>query len=677
MKHLKHLLKYKFLIMIFVFAFTNLASAQTVSTTDQTFTGADFGLSKEVPINTSDIHSSYGNILTATIRVEYDENILTYTGYTNMHPTIAAQSVNVFPAGGNGVVQFNIEGNNFTPFQWPDGKAWDIQFTYNGGYSALDITLAEFLNYEYTTFNAAVTNGSVDGFADISATDGDWHTTSIWSPPANMGLLTAPGPGHNVSINPGGTVTISADAICNDLTIGASSNGQLTLNSGNLEVLGDFLIESVATGTGSFIQNGTLTVTGTSTVQQYVTGSSYQDIYHLMGIPVNSVESYTTFLNCYLKTYNETTGLYEDVQNDPGPAGNVTLNTPMVGYSVGYAMGGLNKLIDFNGTLLTGNQSIAVTKTVGEGDGWNLVGNPYPSSIDWDHVDWTKTNIAAEVAVWNSIAGNFIYWNGTVGSLTDGIIPPMQGFFVEATDATGTIGVTNGVRTHSSYAFYKSTVNDLLSLKATGANEYFDAVFVNFNSNSTEGFDYDFDGHKLSGLETAPQLFAIIPGHDLSINVLPEITENTGIDLGFTCGISAVYTITADGIESFAISTPIYLEDLKENNVIDLRENPVYDFVYETGDDELRFKLHFNETFGINEITDSKVNIFSLNNIIYVNLSEEISGDIFIYNLMGQEVSRSAISGLNNEIVLNVPNAYYVVKVVSDDTFVAKKVFLK
>ncbi|MEZ5083700.1 MAG: hypothetical protein R2750_09645 [Bacteroidales bacterium] len=48
----------------------------------------------------------------------------------------------------------------------------------------------------------------------------------------------------------------------------------------------------------------------------------------------------------------------------------------------------------FSGSTNTGNQNKAFTQN---GDGWNLIGNPYPSSLDWEAV-----TIPAELngAIW-------------------------------------------------------------------------------------------------------------------------------------------------------------------------------------------------------------------------------------------------------------------------------------
>jgi len=411
-----------------------------------------------------------------------------------------------------------------------------------------------------------------------------WGFASNWSP---MGVPTA---NDNVVIDVGAPypTVLNGYAVCNNLII--EPQASITINLGGiLTVSGDMLMESDETGTAWLMNNGTMTINGTSTVQQYIEGTEYpagNDKWHLISQPVASINSTAVFLNCYLKEFNAITGIYEDVGPDQ------TLNTIMKGYSVmnTYYPGATDsKTLEFTGTLNNGDYSINL---VNAGEGWCLVGNPYPSSIDWDNAGWTRTNIGSTVYVWNSAAGNFITWNGVAGDLTDGIIPPMQAFFVQATGNNPVIGVTNSVRTSSPQVFYENTTQDLLSLTVTGSNGYFDKAFVNFNSNSTVTYDKNFDSYKMEGGETAPQLFSIIQEYKLTVNVLPEITETTEINIGCSCGLSGDYSINAEGIDSFDTSVRLLLKDIKENTTIDLRKNAVYNFNYSTDDETHRFILY-------------------------------------------------------------------------------------
>ncbi|MEL6617203.1 MAG: hypothetical protein AAFQ43_15790, partial [Bacteroidota bacterium] len=69
-------------------------------------------------------------------------------------------------------------------------------------------------------------------------------------------------------------------------------------------------------------------------------------------------------------------------------------------------------------------------------EGFNYVSNPTPLALDADL--FTASGLAATTYVWDAtlFGGDYRTWNGAAGELTNGIVPPAQGFFVQA-DASG------------------------------------------------------------------------------------------------------------------------------------------------------------------------------------------------------------------------------------------------
>lgn len=72
----------------------------------------------------------------------------------------------------------------------------------------------------------------------------------------------------------------------------------------------------------------------------------------------------------------------------------------------------------------------------------------------------------------------------------------------------------------------------------------------------------------------------------------------------------------------------------------------------------------------------SKIKIWSNNQNIYVKV-HEISGEIVVFNMMGQEVLRSDIISNLNTLPINTSNTYYVVKVKGDNVSRTEKIYLK
>ncbi|MBC8486467.1 MAG: T9SS type A sorting domain-containing protein [Bacteroidetes bacterium] len=498
----------------------------------------------------------------------------------------------------------------------------------------------------HTIPTAATWNGS--------AKSNDWHNAGNW----DTGI---PGPFTDVTIPAGLTnyPTIGASAACNDITI-----------------------ESGATGDASLLDNGYLTVYGNVTAERYLTADDYHNFspsvsgefaeaFHLSG---------ATGLDVYLYSHNEASNDFTEVSSLTTP-----LN-PFQGYTVWVDGANAtppvgNWTFDFTGGLNTGNSGSAdnvVLSSPGDWSrGWNFFGNPYLSAIDWDAASgWTKIDIDATVYIYNTALDQWATYSLGSGGNNGGsqYIAMGQGFWVKRTnDAVGpyplqgTLTMDNDVRVHNGVGYLKSEIANIVKLQVTG-NEYSDETSILFREDATVGFDSQYDAYKLPSVEVAtPQLYSIASTNH-AVNVLPE-TE--WVQLGFTAGVNGEYTISATEINDIP---SVWLEDTFTGELTNL-QNVSYTFTYTVGDDEARFIVHFTP-LAVDENAEDMFGIYSYNKDVYVSVPENTKGDIVIYNMMGQEVTSAPINSALNKITLE-ESAYYVVKVLSDESVVTRKVFIK
>lgn len=621
---------------------TMTLSAQMVSTTDQVFTGTDFGTTILVPINTSNITTTYGNIIIATFKIEYDADILTYTGYTNLNPSFPALNISVNHNAGLGTVQFNMEDQAFVGYVFPDGKVLDIQLTYNGGYSGLAITTSEFLNDIWETYNSPVTDGSVSGFADITGSTGSWDVAGTWTGP--MGSLTQPGPGHNVFIASGGEVTLATTGICNNLTI--QSGGKLTV-TGTLTNNGDLTIESDASGTGSLLHNSALN----ATVERYIPGAGY----HFVSIPTTQAANPVSglFMGSYLYRFDVPTQAWIGLGSD--------IDTPLnvdQGYMIWYV--GANTTYEFTGTL--NNGSFTPATPVDAVSDFSLVPNPYPSAVDWQAASgWSDADFTT--SIWVYSGGNYVTYNKTLGAGTGSrYIATGQSFFVKSTAASATLTMDNLVRVHNNQAFLKNTEGDLsnlLSIKVN-ANNYADEALVLFAEGGSTNFSILFDTEKLNGLSDAPQLFTLkaddVP---VTLNTLPfNTTETVDVPLNFTLTSNQEVTFDFSGMETFEASYDISLEDLLTGQMVDLREHATYTFAHSITDNAARFVLHFYGVTGVNHPSVQDCKIWNYNEQIYISIPA-LAGEnarIELYDLLGSKLNEINCT-LNTPTVIDAPKS--------------------
>jgi hypothetical protein len=357
----------------------------------------------------------------------------------------------------------------------------------------------------------------------------------------------------------------------------------------------------------------------------------------------------------------------------------------MKGYSVKKSTafcGALNpesNTIEFNtnnvmrpgGKLNTGTISVDVTASDFNGttlDNWNLIGNPYVSSLNWELVT-VPAGLNNTIYYWNPDVSNYVWYTQGIGGTGSQYIPSSQGFFVKAT-ADDILTVQNSARTHlGADVYYKSEINDLLVLKVSGNNRS-DETWIHLDENATTGFDGKYDAYKMfTSNGTVPQIFSIADELNLALNSLPS---KINVPLGFVCGTSGEYSIKVNQITDFNC---VVLEDLKENVKIDLLVNPEYSFSYSTLETENRFIVHF-EPLSVDELKTEDIKIFSDQNNVCINFPFTEKGQCSIYDVTGKEIIRKAINKGLNTIQLAGANSCYLVKVKSSVSITTKKICL-
>jgi len=241
----------------------------------------------------------------------------------------------------------------------------------------------------------------------------DGSENSDWSNYLNWTPQVVPGSAINVVIKQGVTnyPIITSAAQCNDITIEPEA---------------------------SLLGNQNLTINGTASMQLNLSKGSW----HFISAPNNNTLS-GMFTGDYLQTWDETTAKWSYIT-----AINTSL-APAKGYSL-WSPGSGTASYTFTGTFLSGSRSQLITKSGAStvSDGSNLLGNPYPSYLDWETL---------------KSYGAVYYWNGTGYDVYNGgngtgsrYVAPMQGFFIMA-GADGTFNLTEANRVNiAGGKFYKS-----------------------------------------------------------------------------------------------------------------------------------------------------------------------------------------------------------------------------
>ena len=438
---------------------------------------------------------------------------------------------------------------------------------------------------------------------------------------------------------------------------------------------GDLYLESDATGDASLIDLGNVSYTGggEANVKRYLTHGKW----HLISSPVASAVS-GMFEDDYLQYHSEITNGWTDV------------TTAVHGLNIvqGYALwsvDGAPTTEVFSGITNGGDKDFDFTLSDlpdDNNEGWNLIGNPYPSSIDWDEVS-KPANLSGAIWLFDPTAGDngdYKYYisGGGVANTTTKYIPSGQGFFVRATGGGGTLTFQNDDRTHGGQTFYKAgNKNSMLVLKASG-NNITTKTAIRFMADATAQVDRLYDVNKIITNSTnVPNLYSKCEGEKMAINSLPSIEGHETIAVYFEAGTEGRYDFTAIELESFPADVPIFLEDVANNIKQDLRANPEYSFSYQNIEPKLFF-VHFKNETDIDELAQQTkiASCYLQQNTLHIDFSEPLQDAalIYVYNTAGQCVLQTETSRANNTITLNGNAGVYFVHVRSNNQVFSTKV---
>lgn len=379
-----------------------------------------------------------------------------------------------------------------------------------------------------------------------------------------------------------GTDTVS---IINTLSL---QDGQMTTN--NRLVL---LSNTTSTARIAEITNGS--ISGDVIAQRYMPGGSNKRKWRYLSSPVNvgGSISLTQFIddiivtgaggatngfdnsptnNPSIRTYDETvTGVVDN--GWVAPANINTSYSTATGFEV-FGRGSratpnpfdptsvpLDATIDMIGAINQGNitKNLSYTNTgLSAADGFNLVGNPYPSQIDFNAAGMVKTNILNRFWVYNPNNGAYGVYDAALNEGTNGItryISSGQSFFVKATSTGASIGFVESVKTSNTpFTYFRepkksNNVDQILRLKVQRDSLTYDESIIVYRQGASKADIDESDAGKFFNDQL--NLYSKSSnGTNLAINIfpLPEVTDTIKISLFAYNGTSSpwdgTYTIS-------------------------------------------------------------------------------------------------------------------------------------
>lgn len=303
--------------------------------------------------------------------------------------------------------------------------------------------------------------------------------------------------------------------------------------------------------------------------------------------------------------------------------------------------------------------------------GFNLIGNPYPSPINWDASGWIKENV--DNAVYYFDASETDPYAGTYSSYVEGIssdgiaspiIPSQQGFFVHVNNdqVEGSLTFNNTIRVNDlNPVFHKNSTQELPLIRLSAAFENTssrpDYLVLYFKPEATASLDPFNDALKILNTDTrVPNLYYLTNESDKSsIKSLDETGDLKIIPIGISASAKGRIKISKSdiiGLEEFNI----YLKDKSTGKITDLKASEGHSFDIDNAVIDDRFVLIFSrealkeETFG-----SGSFNAYCENGIIYLQLDLiEEQVNVQLTDMSGKVLLNKDIYGEGRHVLGNI-----------------------
>ena len=321
----------------------------------------------------------------------------------------------------------------------------------------------------------------------------------------------------------------------------------------------------------------------------------------------------------------------------------------------------------FSGIPNNGKIQLPIVKTIYP----VLIGNPYPSAINADAFIlenqrvlrgslyfWTHNTTVVngqytsdDYAVYTILGGvgTAAKNTGINNTIPNGTIASGQAFFALGANQQGTIDFTNAMRIKGdNNLFFKNdtpqkTATSLnfekhrIWLNLTNKQGLFKQILLGYASGATNEQDTLFDGISLDSNEGL-DFYSVIEGfkNTIQARTLP-FDASDFVLFGYRVKQEGVYTISLEDCDGLFTNQTIFLEDLKESKIQDLKKGS-YSFTTLEGTFDDRFVLRYRNKNTVIEKETEAVQITTKNNQILINTTKQEIREVALFSIDGKQL---------------------------------------
>ena len=501
-----------------------------------------------------------------------------------------------------------------------------------------------------------------------------WNTTTNW----DFGVLPQAYDDVFIDNAPANQPEIALSADCYDIELAATATLGLV---------------SDASSTGSLIIGGAYTGAADVEFHRYMTGNQW----HLTGSPfgdylisdyISSSNLVNDATNYKMKDYVESSDSWAS-DYLASAAGVMVLGK---GYVVKNATSGAAY---FQGTPNTATVNATLTR---DGNGWNLLSNPFTSAIAANSDGGTNNLLTDNSSVldpsftalyiWDQASTSYKIINHVSSNPAEEFdqdyLQVGQGFFVKSKSGGGSFAITTAMQSHQTTVAFKKTANTSWARIKLSAEteEAKTSTQVSYQESMTRGLDVGYD----AGLFNANPNFALYSqlvddnGVDFMVQCLPTDYEHLIVPIGLDAEAGSVITFKAE-VSNLPEDYVAVLED-RELGVFTAfeTEQSVYTITLDEANTGTgRFYLHtsFKSALAAADLDRLNFSVYaqSANNQLLINGSIEENTTAKVYDIQGKLVKSFDLQlGTQNRLMFNEQSGIYIIQISNSKGIVSEKV---
>ncbi len=530
---------------------------------------------------------------------------------------------------------------------------------------------------------------------------------AVTNQPVVSGNITALA--SSISVATGASLTVNSGNVLN-VTNGVAATGTVTLQNNAHLVQGSAVTTNPNTGSIIVKRNSTPLYR-----QDYTAWSSPVASQNLLAFSPNTLEArfytFNTGTNAFAaiapatNSFQVGRGYLIRMPNGAYGADGTTPTGTFTTTAAGYQGG--SSTMTFNGQFAgvpnSGNVSVALsTAGTAPNDGFNLVGNPYPSpisipaffaantgSINGYIWVWRKKNAESVASAYCTVNsdGEFVSNLQEGASDPNGILQTGQGFIVKAVSGSNLV-FNNSMRSTSTTndaSFFRmsntATPQQVEShrfwLNLSDASHPVAQMMVGYKSNATMGVDPMIDAPFINDAQTGLNSIIDAVPYAIQGRSLPfDVTDE--VPLHFKAAAAGNFTISLDHMDGlFLEGQDIFLKDNVTGTIHDIKAGS-YTFTTAAGTFASRFSVIYQNTaLGTdNPVLDANsIVIYKNDGKLNINTGVATMKNVAIFDIRGRLVYSKDNVNASSLVIndLHVEEQMLIVKVTTTDNATASK----